>query len=127
MLAAVGVTSLIHVHPMIDPGVSVDLPQVTYPAPQRHASDDEAVQIMVMRDGKIVFGSALVQPEDITALVRKSVAAGAERKVYIEADANVEYGKVAQVAEAVRAAGIQNIVFLTEKKTPPQLPKKGTR
>ncbi len=115
MLVAVAVTLFYHFRPMVGPGVSVDLPQVTYPqALQPKALRRNAMHIAVLRDGRIIFGSEWVRSEEIPALIRKSVAAGAERKVYIKADRSAEYGNVARVAEAVRASGIQDIVFVTE-------------
>ena len=48
------------------------------------------------------------------------MSAGAERKVYLKADHHAKYGVVANVLANVRAAGIENIVFLVENYPPPQ-------
>jgi biopolymer transport protein ExbD len=46
---------------------------------------------------------------------------GAEKKVYIKADANARYGAVVEVLNGVRDAGIQNIAFIVDdKRSDPQ-------
>ncbi len=105
--------------------VQPDLPKVSNAVSVKQALRRDAMQISIWRDGRIFFGSEQVGLKDIPALIRMNLESGAERKVYIKADANAEYGKVAQVAEAVRAAGIQNIVFLTDKSAASAAPEKG--
>ena len=79
--------------------------------------------IGIQRDGRVLFGRDPVRPSDLPPKIRESVSYGSERKVYIKADARAKYGSVAEVLDAVHAAGIEKIGFLVyQRKTPTTVP-----
>jgi len=45
-------------------------------------------------------------------VIQEAVRHGAERKVYVKADARARYSNVEVVMDAIRLAGITNVVFL---------------
>ncbi len=95
---------------------AVDLAKVRSPMPMRKALREDALTISVAKDGSIFFDSEKVKPEQLPALIQQGVKNGAERKVYIEADARTKIGNVSEVLDSVRASGIENVAFLTERK-----------
>ena len=75
--------------------------------------------IGITRDNKVFFGTDPVWPSQLPGKIRASVAQGAERKVYIKADARSKYGWVAEVVESVHEAGIEKIGFLVDQRQAP--------
>lgn len=96
--------------------VSVDFAKVGHPIPMRGADREDAIDVAVTRDGMIWVGLDRVRVEDLAGRIRERVKQGAERKVYIRADARSRYGVVTQVLDGVRAAGIENVGFLVDER-----------
>ncbi len=95
-------------------GGSVDFPQVDHSSSFPAANREDALFVAVMRNGRVFIDSTQVRPDLAPAFIRSKI--GGEKRVYIKADANAEYGAVASTVEAIRAAGIKDIVFFVEEK-----------
>jgi biopolymer transport protein TolR len=100
-------------------GVSIDLPKVRLLHFMPGASREGAIVINIMRDGKIYFGSTQVAAEELPADIHESLGRGAERRVYLRADARAYYGTVRNVLEGVRLAGVENIALLADQRHVP--------
>jgi biopolymer transport protein TolR len=98
---------------------SVDLPYAGHPILMRAALKEDAMVIAVQRTGKVYFGTDPILPSELPDRIREGVNHGAERKVYIRADARAKYGWVAEVLDSVRSAGIEKIGFLVENRRTP--------
>jgi len=106
------------VTPMLQKGVSVDMAQVNNPEQMPDADKEDALLVSVMRDGKVYFGTDQIEPENLTGKVkdRLSSHAGADRRVYVKADARSRFGDVVKVVDSVRAAGVDDLGLLTDQK-----------
>ena len=104
------------VTPMLQKGISVDLAQVTNPREMQSADQDDAIILAVSRDGAVYLGSTKVNKEDITSRVRDLVANRLDKTVFVKSDARAKYGVVVSVVDEVRAAGVDQLGLLTEKK-----------
>lgn len=104
------------VTPMLQKGVSVDLPQVENPREMQAADQDDAIVIAVGRDGTIYLGAKQIPRDQITGQVRDMLAAKLDRTVFVKSDARAKYGDVVAVVDEVRAAGVDQLGLLTEKK-----------
>jgi biopolymer transport protein ExbD len=104
------------VTPMLQKGTSVDLAQVVNPREMQAADQDDAIILAVTRDGGIFLGSTKVVKEDITSKVRDLVANRLDKTVFVKSDARAKYGVVVSVVDEVRAAGVDQLGLLTEKK-----------
>lgn len=96
--------------PLLAAGLRVELPNVAATnAPVR----DTKLVITVTKDGRILLGE-----DDITAKVEDILATNGrvqkEREIYIRADRSAEYGAVARVVAAARAAGVDGLNLLVE-------------
>jgi biopolymer transport protein ExbD len=95
-------------------GVSVDMPRVLHPVSMVGADREDAIKVAVTRDAKIYFRkeqiAVAVLPVKLEDYLKNP---GVERKAYIVADARARWGAVKQVVDAVRAAGVTHIAFLT--------------
>ena len=58
------------------------------------ANSANAMIVIVQRDGHVYFRNDRVFVNDLPANIRRCMSGGAERRVYIRADARVRYGAV---------------------------------
>jgi biopolymer transport protein ExbD len=96
--------------------VLVDLPITVNATAQPKAVREDAIRIIVMRDGKVFFRNQKVLPKLLPTLIRGAVQDGAEKKVYLSVDARSKYGDAAVAVEQIGRAGISEICFLAEKR-----------
>lgn len=96
-------------------GLAVDLPTSAFAAPQRYALREDAIRLSVTKDGTIYFRGSRVQPEEVGVAIRRAVANGAERKVYLQVDSRALYGRAEMVLDQIREAGIRDIAVLAEQ------------
>jgi biopolymer transport protein ExbD len=75
---------------------------------------DDAMRVMLSRDGTIYFGNAKVASEDLADQIRQHLGRGAERKVFLIVDQRTRFGDLSVVLDEVRHAGIWDIAFLAE-------------
>jgi biopolymer transport protein ExbD len=82
-----------------------------------NANKEDAIVVAVMRDGAVYFRNSKTTCELLPDAIRQAVRDGAERKVYVKADARARYVDVEAVIDAIRHAGIANVAFITVKPT----------
>jgi biopolymer transport protein ExbD len=109
--------------PMLQKGISVDMAKTNSPTPMPDADKEDSLLVAVSHDGKVYFGSDQINPDDLTGKVKDRLANKADKKVFIKADARARYGKVVEVVDDIRSAGVDDVGLLTEQKkttvTPP--------
>ncbi len=102
--------------PMLQKGVSVDLAKTDNPVPMPDADKEDALLVAVMRDGQIFFGSDRINdPADLTGRVKDALANRTDKEVFVKADARAKYGRVVEVVDNVRSAGVDQLGLLTEQ------------
>ena len=102
--------------PMLQKGQSVDMAKVNNPTPMPDADKEDALLIVVMRDGQIYFGTDRVKADDLTNKVKDRLANKVNKQVFIRADVRAKYGSVVDVVDNVRSAGVDDVGLLTEQK-----------
>ena len=102
--------------PMLQKGVSVDMAKAANPRDMQDADKEDAVVLAVTRDGKIYLGSDPIAVESITTTVKDRLANKLDKTVYVKSDANAKYGVVVTVVDNVRAAGVDSLGLLAEKR-----------
>jgi biopolymer transport protein ExbD len=103
--------------PVVDyGGQGADLPTTKTAVAERAANREDAIRILVTRDGAIYIARKFVPLDDLAQVAQNAVRAGAEKKVYISADAHAKNGDVERVVDELRRAGITQISFLTEQR-----------
>src|ERR1700688_3611802 len=110
--------------PMLQKGVSVDLAKVNNPEQMPDADKEDALIVVVMRDGKVYLGSDQTQADQLTQKVKDRLTNRVDKRVYVRADARAKFGSVVSVVDNVRAAGGDQLGLLTDQKkqttgTPP--------
>jgi len=102
--------------PMLQKGVSVDMAKATNTRDMQDADKEDAVVLAVTRDGKVYLGSDPIAPDQITTSVRDRLENKLDKTVYVKSDSNAKYGVVVGVVDNVRAAGVDSLGLLAEKR-----------
>lgn len=106
-------TAFLH-HP--NHGVAVDLAQVSHPTAMTGMDRDDALVVMVTRNGYYFFGRERIPIEALPLKIRDGVAHGAEKKIYIRADARASYKYIKAVVDAIHQSGIENVAFQVDQR-----------
>ncbi len=101
--------------PMLQKGQSVDMAKVNNPVPMPDADKEDALLIVVMRDGQVYFGTDRVTLDQLTDKVKDRLANKVDKTVFIRADMRAKYGSVVDVVDNVRSAGVDDVGLLTEQ------------
>ena len=104
--------------PMLQKGVSVDMAKTNSPTPMPDADKEDSLLVAVQRDGSVFFGSDKINPDDLTNKVKDRIANKTDKRVFIKADARAKYGRVVEVVDDIRSAGVDQVGLLTEQKKP---------
>jgi biopolymer transport protein ExbD len=92
-----------------------DMAKVNHAASVPGARREDAINLIISRDGAIYFGHMATRVDDITEQIRQKVRGGSERRVYLKIDQRAKYGDVESVVDAIRGAGIWNVALLVEQ------------
>ncbi len=101
--------------PMLQKNITVDLAKTQNPRAMADADKEDAALLAITRDGKIYFGSDLIQMGEVTIKVKDRIATKLDKTVYVKSDARAKYGEVVAVIDNVRAAGVDQLGLVTEK------------
>jgi biopolymer transport protein TolR len=128
MLSEINVTPLVDVTlvlliifmvttPMLQRGTDVQLPQ----AEQSEPKEEERITLTLTREGRLYLNNQEIPRtslrDRLMALTRNR-----ERVVHFRGDAQVPYGMVIEVMDALKAAGIETVGMITERPSGPARP-----
>ena len=99
--------------PFLRSGIKVELPQAATREPQPH----KAILVTVDRSGKAYVNNEEASPDVIGAKVKSLLQQSPGLPVLIEGDLATQYGKVVQVMDRVRQAGVENVGLILETET----------
>jgi len=101
--------------PMLSKGVSVDMVKTRNPIAMQAADKSDAVMVAVTRDGNVFLGSDRILPEDLPQKVKDLLTNKLDKTVFVKCDQRANYGKVVDVVDNLRAAGVDQLGLLTEQ------------
>ncbi|MFI5338524.1 MAG: ExbD/TolR family protein [Candidatus Methylomirabilales bacterium] len=128
MLSEINVTPLVDVTlvlliifmvttPMLQRGTDVQLPQ----AEQSEPKEEERITLTLTREGRLYLNNQEIPRtslrDRLMALTRNR-----ERVVHFRGDAQVPYGMVIEVMDALKAAGIETVGMITDRPSGPVRP-----
>ena len=102
------------VTPLVQKGVDVKLPSALNTASMPDSPD---VVLAVKKDGTIYVNEEKVTMENLQNALEEAFLTVSEKKLYIRADQDIEYGKIVDLIDVMREAGIEIIGIITERKT----------
>src|ERR1700730_2177238 len=114
------------VTPMLQKTQSVDLAQTDNPRDMKDADKDDAIVVAITSDGTIYMGNTRIQKEEITGQIKDRIATRIDKTVYVKSDSRAKYGRVVEIVDEIRSAGVAELGLLTQKtqkaKPPPPPP-----
>ncbi len=107
------------VTPLVQKGVDLKLPTAlnTVSMP-----DNPEVVLYVRKDGTMYLNQEkITNPDSLQSMIEEAFLTVTDKKLYIKIDGDLEYGRLTDpdtgIYHKIRAAGIENIAIITEKKT----------
>ena len=96
--------------PMMNTGVSLELPQVT----AQNLEDPEGKLVLsIAKDNKIFLGGTQVTWKDLEAKLKANERVQKESSLYIEADTGLPYGVVITAMALAKNSGVAHVMMLT--------------
>jgi biopolymer transport protein TolR len=90
----------------------VDLPKAD--AKSIGQQDNAPIEIALDSKGNIFIGETKVTQDRMKTMLEAIAAESTDKRVYIKADKDIDYGTVMQVTAIVNNAGFNKIAFVTD-------------
>ena len=105
------------VAPLVQKGVDIRMPIAANTTDHPETSDQTV--LAVTKDGRIWINNAPISDSDVKDRLETVFEGKKEKIVLIKADSDAEYGRVMKVMDELRAAKIEDIGMITERKASP--------
>jgi biopolymer transport protein ExbD len=102
------------VAPMLQQGVSVKLPQASNSSDKPETQDQTVLAIDANK--QFYLNTIRVREDDLTSQIQSIMETKTEKIVLIKADEDAPYSAVMAAMDRLRAANIENIGLITERK-----------
>ena len=100
--------------PLIQKGIDVRLPTAlnTISMPE-----NPEVVLSIRRDGSMYLNQDKVTMENLQTTIEEAFMTASDKRLYLRADGELEYGNIVDVVEILKAAGVEIVGIITEIKT----------
>lgn len=126
IISEINVTSLVDVTmvmliifmitaPLMRSGIEVELPKTK----ATDLKPYEGVVVTLMRDGTIKLNDVKTSLEKFDIQLLQLYAASSKKMVMLQADKDVPYGKVIQIMDRIKGAGINNVGLIVQPEKEP--------
>lgn len=95
--------------PMVQNSIKVDLPQ----GKSREVGATQEFVVTVGKDGRLFFNSYPVERKKLIGVVQKALGSKEDIPVFVRADQVVSYGKVIEVVDDLKQAGVKYVAMST--------------
>jgi len=100
--------------PMLQKGVQVNLPLATNTTDKPDTADQTTV--FVDSQGQFFVGTIKTAEGDVPARLKALIENKSDKTVYLKGDTDARYGSIMKMMDALRAAQIDNVGLITERK-----------
>jgi biopolymer transport protein TolR len=76
--------------------------------------ENPEVMLAIKQDGTLYLNQQLVQLENLQLMVEEAFLSATDNKLYLRADGELEYGKIIDVAEVLKNAGVEIVGIIAE-------------
>ena len=102
--------------PLLQSGITVNLPKAKNPLDAPEADSNEAVVIAMNREGRLYWKKKQISEQEMYELLLKQFSAGdINRTIFLKADTALAYGRVVDIVNGCRRAGVERIGLMAEK------------
>jgi biopolymer transport protein ExbD len=104
--------------PLLQTGVTVNLPKAKNPLDAPEADSKDAIVIALTREGRIYLQKTAISEEDLIKILDDRLTNEINKTMFLKADQSVAYGRVVQVVNQCRKSGVERIGLMAEKEKP---------
>ncbi len=98
---------------VIVPGIKVELPQAVH---ERILREKQEIRITITRDNRIYVGRNRVDLDSLGKIFRERAKKAPSTLVVINADSRALHGRVVEVMDLAKTAGLNNLAIATRPK-----------
>jgi biopolymer transport protein TolR len=102
------------VTPLIQRGVDVRLPTALNTI---NMPENPEVVLSIKKDGSMYIGQDQVTMDNLQTLIEEAFMTASDKRLYLRADGELEYGNIVDIVEILKAAGVEIVGIITEIKT----------
>ena len=102
------------VTPFLQKGVDVRLPTALNTI---NMPDNPEVVLAIKKDGSIYVNNDQATEENLQTMLEEAFMMVSEKKLYLRADQDLEYGKIVDIIDIIHNSGLEIVGIITEKKT----------
>jgi biopolymer transport protein TolR len=102
------------VTPLVQKGVDLKLPTALNTVGMPESPE---VVLYIKKDGTLILNQEKVTLETLQVQLEEAFLTVQDKKLYLKADGDLEYGKLIDIYDKIRQAGLESIAIITEKKT----------
>jgi len=89
--------------PLLQSGITVNLPKAKNPLDAPEADSKEAVVVAVNRDGRLFLAKKQIGEQDLYEFLLKKFSGGEiNRTIFLKADTSLAYGRVVEIVNGCR-------------------------
>jgi biopolymer transport protein TolR len=97
--------------PLIQKGVDVRLPTALNVSGM---PDNLEVVLAIRKDGTMYVKEEKATMENLQTMLEEAFLTANEKKLYLKADQDLEYGKIIDIIDVIREAGIEIVGIITD-------------
>ena len=102
--------------PLLQQGITVNLPKAKNALDAPEADAKDAIVVAINRDGRLFLQKNDVTESQLVEYLTKRFSSGELNKtMFLKADTAVVYGRVVQIVNQCRNAGVERIGLMAEK------------
>jgi len=102
------------VTPLIQRGVDVRLPTALNTI---NMPENPEVVLSIKKDGSMYIGQDQVTMANLQTLIEEAFMTASDKRLYLRADGELEYGNIVDIVEILKAAGVEIVGIITDVKT----------
>ena len=102
------------VTPLIQKGIDVRLPVALNTI---NMPENPEVVLSIKKDGEMYLGPDQVTLDDLQIMIEEAFMTASDKRLYLRADGELEYGNIVDAVEILKAAGVEIVGIITEVKT----------
>ena len=102
------------VTPLIQRGIDVKLPVALNTI---NMPENPEVVLSIKKDGKMYIGQDQITLDNLQTMIEEAFMTASDKRLYLRADGELEYGNIVDVVEILKAAGVEIVGIITEIKT----------
>jgi biopolymer transport protein TolR len=101
--------------PLLQTGVTVNLPKAKNPLDAPEADSKDAIVVALTREGRIYLQKTPISEDELIKFVTDRLTGEINKTMFLKADQSVSYGRVVQIVNQCRKAGVERIGLMAEK------------